>query len=183
MFHHAQGLTTGVQAFAEQLRAAGYQVTTPDLFDGATFATVDDGVAHARSVGFDQILARGEAAVADYGSDLVYAGISLGAMPAQKLAQQRPGARGLLLYEGGVPLGTFGGVWPTDAALQIHAKEADEWAEVAVLRELAAAVPEAELHLYPGSEHLFTDASLSGYDADATAAVVERSLHLLDRLG
>jgi dienelactone hydrolase len=111
LFHHAQGLTEGMRAFADRLRSAGHHVTLPDLCDGATFSTVEEGVAHAEVIGFDEIVSRGVAAVADLPAELVYGGFSLGALPAQKLAQNRPGAKAVLLYEGGVPLSTFGGAW------------------------------------------------------------------------
>src|SRR5437773_964554 len=44
LFHHAQGLTPGVHAFADELRAAGHTVHTPDLFDGRTFGSIDHGM-------------------------------------------------------------------------------------------------------------------------------------------
>lgn len=179
LFHHAQGLTEGVHVFAARLRSAGHHVTLPDLFGGATFSTLEEGVEHAEEIGFDVIVSRGAAAVADLPADLVYGGFSLGVLPAQHLAQNRPGARAALLYEGGVPLSTFGGVWPDGVPLQIHATEGDAWSEVDVLRELVAAVPGAELHLYPGSDHLFTDASLGAYDAGATDMAVDRTLAVL----
>ena len=179
LFHHAQGLTDGMRSFADRLRSAGHQVTTPDLFDGATFSTVEEGVAHAEGIGFDEIVSRGEAAVANLPTDLVYGGFSLGVLPAQKLAQQRPGAKAVLLYESGVPLSTFGGAWPDGVPLQIHAKAEDAWSEVDVLQELVAVVPGAQLYLYPGSDHLFTDASLDAYDAQATDMVLERTVALL----
>lgn len=62
VFHHAQGLTDGIRDFAEHLRAAGHRVATPDLYDGATFDTLDDGVGHARQIGFDAIIERGRGA-------------------------------------------------------------------------------------------------------------------------
>lgn len=182
LFHHVRGLTDGIRSFAEQLRSGGHEVMTPDLLDGATFASVDEGVEHVEHLGFDTIIARGEAAVNDQPAELVYAGVSLGAMPAQKLAQHRPGARALLLYEGGAPLEAFGGSWPQGVPLQIHAKRDDPWAEVDVLQDLARQVPGAELHLYPGGEHLFTDASLEVHDAPATQTVLERTLALLSAL-
>ena len=46
LFHHAQGLTSGIQAFADELRVAGHTVHTPDLFDGRTFGSIDEGMAH-----------------------------------------------------------------------------------------------------------------------------------------
>jgi dienelactone hydrolase len=179
LFHHAQGLTEGMHAFADRLRSADHRVTTPDLFDGATFRTLEDGVEHAEGIGFDEIISRGEAAVAALPTDLVYGGFSLGVLPAQKLAQHRPGAKAALLYEGGVPLSTFGGAWPGGLPLQVHAKEDDAWSEVEVLQQLVRAVPGAELYLYPGSDHLFTDASLDAYDAAATGTVLERTVALL----
>jgi len=93
LFHHAQGQTPGFSAFADQLRAAGHAVHTPDLYDGKTFAALDDGVGYAQEVGFDTIVERGRLAAESLPNELVYAGFSLGVMPAQMLAQTRPGAK------------------------------------------------------------------------------------------
>ena len=71
---------------------------TPDLFDGRTFPSIDEGMAHAKEIGFDDILERGVRVADDLPAELVYAGFSLGEMAAQKLAQTRPGARGALLF-------------------------------------------------------------------------------------
>src|SRR5919204_5535446 len=108
IFHHAQGLTPGVAAFADELRAAGHVVHAPDLYDGEKFETTEDGVAHAREVGFDTILEHGRAAAETLPAELVYAGFSLGGMPAQMLAQTRPGARGALLFHAALPPSEFG---------------------------------------------------------------------------
>jgi dienelactone hydrolase len=183
LFHHALGLTDGVRALADRLREGGHDVTTPDLYQGATFATVDEGVAHAESIGFDDVIARGLASVADRPDGFAVAGISLGVLPAQTLALNRPGITAVLLCESGVPVSELGGQWPQGVPLQVHARRDDPWAEVDMLERLAAEVAGAELHLYDGSEHLFTDASLDAYDAAATDLVVERSLRLLDGLG
>ncbi len=128
LFHHAQGLTPGVISFADQLRAAGHVVHTPDLYDGKTFDTVEDGVAHAQEVGFDTVIERGVRAADGLPERMVYAGFSLGVMPAQSLAQTRPGARGALLFHGALPPSEFGGPWPQDLPLQIHIMEDDKWA-------------------------------------------------------
>ena len=109
LFHHAQGLTDGVRAFADDLRAAGHVVHVPDLFDGRTFATVDEGVAHAKEVGFDVLLERGRTAADGLPEALVYAGFSLGVMPAQLLAQTRAGATGALFFSAALPPSEFGG--------------------------------------------------------------------------
>jgi dienelactone hydrolase len=186
MFHHAQGLTPGVLALAERLRAAGHTVTTPDLYDGAVFDRLEDGVAHAQSVGFGALLERGERAADGLPDDLVYAGFSLGVLPAQKLAQNRPGARGALLVSSCIPAAEFG-AWPTSVALQVHAKAEDplmvEDGDLEAARELVGSVDGAELLLYPGDEHLFTDSSLASYDEAAATLFTERALAFLARVG
>jgi dienelactone hydrolase len=182
LFHHAQGLTPGVLAFADELRGAGHRVTVPDLYEGATFDTLEAGVGHAEEVGFDEIVARGVAAAAGLPSGTVYAGLSLGAMPAQKLAQTRPGARGALLLHSCVPLGHFGSGWPDGVPLQIHTSEADEWGDLDVARDIVDTVASAELFVYPGDRHLFSDSSLPVYDADAAALLRRRVLAFLDDL-
>ncbi|MGY1835655.1 dienelactone hydrolase family protein [Blastococcus sp. SYSU DS0510] len=174
LFHHAQGLTAGVRAFADDLRADGHVVHTPDLYDGRTFATLEDGVAHARELGFGAVLERGRAAVAELPERLVYAGFSLGVMPAQLLAQTRPGAAGAVLMHAAVPLGEFADEWPEGVPVQFHVMEADEWGDVAEARELAAAIGDAELFLYPGDRHLFTDRSLADHVEAAAAQVLDR---------
>ncbi len=110
LFHHAQGLTKGVLAFADTLRGAGHVVHTPDLYDGHTFASLDEGVGYAQQVGFGTVMERGVQAADDLPAGLVYAGFSLGVMPAQRLAQTRPGAAGALLLEACVPTSEFGSV-------------------------------------------------------------------------
>src|SRR5688500_6022122 len=98
LFHHAQGLTSGVRDFAEEIRAAGHVVHTPDLYDGNTFDDLDDGLAYAKEVGFGAVSQRGLDAAERLPSGVVYGGFSLGAMPAQQLAQTRAGAMGALLF-------------------------------------------------------------------------------------
>lgn len=179
LFHHAQGLTPGIVAFADELRAAGHVVHTPDLYDGRTFAGLDEGIAHAERLGFDTIVARGLRAAEELPNELVYAGFSLGAMPAQMLAQTRPGARGALLFHAAIPLSEFGGRWPHGVPLQIHTMADDELGDVDVARELAAAIDGAELFLYTGDRHLFADSSLPAYDEAAANLGTRRVLEFL----
>src|SRR5439155_13702680 len=82
LFHHAQGQTPGFLAFAQELRDAGHTVHAPDVYDRQTFATLDEGIAHAREIGFGEILRRGTEAATDLPSDIVYAGFSMGVMAA-----------------------------------------------------------------------------------------------------
>lgn len=183
LFHHAQGLTPGVIAFADELRKAEHTVHTPDLFDGRLFETLDEGIAYAKQVGFDTLLDNGVRAADGLSQDVVYAGFSLGGMPAQKLAQTRPG-RGALLFHTSITPEEFGGDWPSDVPVQIHAMDADpffaeEGGDIDAARELVAAADSGELFLYPGDQHLFTDSSLSSYDKEATEQVIRRSLEFL----
>lgn len=179
LFHHAQGLTTGVLAFADDLRQAGHTVHTPDLYHGQTFETLDDGLAYARKIGFADIVERGVRTANDLPGELVYAGFSLGVMPAQQLAQTRAGARGALLFEACAPTSEFGSGWPAGVPVQIHGKDADpffaeEGGDIDAARALAESTEQAELFLYPGDRHLFTDSSLPSYDADAAALLNQR---------
>lgn len=182
LFHHALGLTPGCLAFADDLRGAGHVVHTPDLYDGRIFATLDEGVGHAQRLGFGTVIERGRRAAESLPSAMVYAGSSLGVMPAQALAQTRPGAKGALLLHSSVPLAEFGGRWPEGLPLQIHTMADDAWGDVEVAREIAAAVDDAQLYLYPGDRHLFTDSSLPDYDEGAATLLLQRVIDFLDDL-
>jgi dienelactone hydrolase len=185
LFHHAQGQTSGFLGFADELRTAGHVVHAPDLYDGMTFATLAEGVGYAKQVGFGTIGERGRLAADGLPSDLVYAGFSLGVMPAQELAQTRPGARGALLFSAAFPASEFGGSWPSGVPLQIHMMEADEWAveDLPAARELVETVEGAQLFLYPGDRHLFADRSLTDYDEGAAKLLEQRVLSFLDDVG
>ena len=185
LFHHAQGQSAGFLAFADELRQAGHTVRAPDLYDGHTFEDINDGVAYARKVGFGEIIELGTASAQDLPADMVYAGFSLGVMPAQSLAQTRAGARGALFFHGCLPPEEFGGPWPKGVPVQIHMMDADPWAEedLPAAEALVKEVEDAELFLYPGSGHLFADSSLGDYDKEAAALLMERTLALLSRVG
>jgi dienelactone hydrolase len=184
LYHHVQGLTEGVQAFADELRQAGHAVHTPDLFDGETFATLGEGMAYAREAGFEALGERGVAAAAAIAGDVVYAGFSFGVMIAQQLAQTRPGARGALLMYSCLPVSEFGESWPKGVPVQVHGKEGDQFflEDIDAARALVDSADDAELFLYPGAEHLFADSSLPAYDPAAAAQLTERVLTFLDRI-
>lgn len=187
LFHHAQGLTPGMVAFADELRAASHTVHTPDLFEGRIFATLEQGIAYARTVGFGTILDRGVAEAEALGPDLVYAGFSMGVMPAQKLAQTRAGARGALLVDACLPVTEFGDRWPDGVAVQVHGMEADPFfageGDLDAARALVDSTEQAELFLYPGDVHLFADSSLPSHDQAATELMTGRVLDFLSTLG
>ncbi len=183
IFHHAQGLTPGVVAFADELRRAGHTVHTPDCFDGRTFETVEEGVGYAQDVGFEEVIDRGVRAAEELPAELVYAGFSLGVLAAQKLAQTRTGARGALLLHACVPVSEFGSGWPGGVPVQVHAMDADPFfvgdGDIEAAYALVDAAKDAELFLYPGDQHLFADSSLPSYDADAATLLSQRVLDFL----
>lgn len=184
LYHHVQGLTDGVRSFADDLREAGHTVHTPDLFDGRTFETLESGMAFAREAGFGALAERGVAAAGELGSNVVYGGFSFGVMPAQQLAQTRPGACGALLMCACLPVSEFGEAWPEGVPVQVHGKEGDEFfdEDLEAARSLVASADDAELFLYPGSGHLFADSSLPDYDPAAASLLTERVLAFLDRI-
>src|SRR5574337_911326 len=183
LFHHAQGQTPGFHAFADELRSARHTVHTPDLFEGRTFDSIKEGVAYAGEVGFGELIEEGARAADALPSELVYAGFSLGVLPAQRLAQTRPGARGALLFYSAVPISEFG-TWPADVPVQIHGMDADPYfvdeGDIDAAREIVAAADDGELFLYSGDQHYFADSSLPSYDEAATRLLTERVLSFLD---
>lgn len=186
LFHHAQGLTRGVTAFAAELRYAGHIVHTPDLFDGHTFDSIEKGMSFVKELGFSEVMDRGERAVDGLPMELVYAGFSLGVVSAQKLAQTRPGARGALLFYSCVPVSEFGQVWPKGVPVQIHGMDADPIfvgeGDIDAARALVEEAENGELFLYPGDQHYFADSSLPSYDAEATTLLLQRVLKFLSAL-
>ncbi len=186
VFHHAQGLTPGIVAFADELRRAGHNVHTPDLFEGRTFDTIDDGMAYVEEVGFGEMIGRGARTVEALPADLVYAGFSLGVLPAQSLAQTRSGAQGALLFYSCVPVSEFGSAWPDGVPVQIHGMDADPIfvgeGDIDAARALVNEAKDAQLFLYPGDQHYFADSSLPSYDPDATALLTRRVLDFLGAL-
>jgi dienelactone hydrolase len=184
LFHHAQGQTEGFAAFADELRRAGHTVHTPDLLDGRTFGSIEEGMAYVGELGFGEIIERGERAANELPNELVYAGFSLGVVPAQKLAQTRPGARGALLFYSCVPTSEFGTWWPTDVPAQIHGMDADPIfvgeGDIDAARAIVESTDNAELFLYPGEQHYFADSSLPSYDPEASALLTKRVLEFLN---
>ena len=165
-----------------QLRAAGQTVHTPDLFAGRTFGSIEEGMAYVEQLGFPAIIEAGEHAANELTEALVYAGFSLGVVPAQKLAQTRRGARGALLFYSCVPVEMFG-TWPAGVPVQIHGMDADPFfvgeGDIDAARALVDSTSDAELFLYPGDQHYFADSSLPSYDAAAAALLTRRVLEFL----
>ncbi len=181
LFHSALGLRPAVLRFAGALRAAGHRVSTPDLFEGAVFDTIEEGVARRDAIGIPALMQRAAMAVEGLGRDLVYAGFSMGAGPAQALALTRPETRGLVLMHGALPLEMVGVErWPAGLAAQIHFAAEDPWMDVSVPSTLAS--PDVELFRYAGKSHLFADEGSPDFDSQHAELMLRRVLELLRRL-
>jgi dienelactone hydrolase len=185
LFHHALGITPGVLEFAGQLRSDGHRVHTPDLFEGRTFASIAAGMAYVEQIGFAHLIERGMRAAQGLPENIVYAGLSLGVLPAQNLAQTRRGARGALLIYACVNPAEFG-TWPPGVPVQIHGMDADPIfigeGDVDAARSLIGEQRAAELFLYPGNGHYFAEPGLPSFDAEAAAMLARRALSFLETL-
>ncbi|MGW7224874.1 dienelactone hydrolase family protein [Streptomyces sp. CBMAI 2042] len=186
LFHHAQGLTPGVEAFAAELRRAGHTVHVPDLYEGHVFGTLEEGIAYASRTGFSAIAERGVAAADQLGGGLVYAGFSLGVVPAQRLAQTREDAEGALLFHSCLPVTEFGEAWPTGLPVQVHGMDGDPFfagdGDLDAAKELTAGTEGAELFVYSGDQHLFADSSLPSYVPAAADLLAGRVVRFLNGL-
>lgn len=186
LFHHALGRTGGIESFADELGHAGHTVHVPDLFEGRTFDSIEDGVAYAGRIGFGEVVERGKRAAEPLPVELVYIGFSLGVMSAQTLAQTRPGARGAVLVHSCVPAEYIGSPWPDGLPVQVHGMERDPFfadeGDLEAAQALVVGRPGAELFVYPGEEHLFADPGLPSYDETAARLLTRRVLDFLEPL-
>src|SRR3954451_5904157 len=176
LFHSVLGLRPAVLADAERLRAAGQDVSTPDLCHGQVFDDVDAGMSHRSTLDMSDLLAKATDAADAIGGPKVYAGYSFGAGFAQWLVETRPdAAAGLFLSAGDPPEGDSPGV-----PAQAHAATNDPWVEEKALATLATLG--VDVFRSPAGGHLFADPGLPDYDAASADLMWERVLLFLERL-
>lgn len=167
LFHSTYGLRPAVRAAADRLRAAGHEVQVPDLFEGHTFDTVEEGLAFKEEVGKDELLRRAVLAAAPYSDrGLVYAGFSFGASTAQTLALGDEKARGLLMFHGTSDIAENASV--DELPVQLHVADPDpfethDWLNSWYL-QMQRTGADVEVYRYPGAGHLFTDPELPDFD-------------------
>ncbi|MFC9928879.1 dienelactone hydrolase family protein [Streptomyces sp. NPDC127190] len=185
LFHSTYGLRPAVREAADLLRRAGHEVWTPDLFEGRTFDTVEDGMEFNKGIGKEELLKRAVLAAAPYSDrGLVYAGFSLGASLAQTLALGDDKARGLLLLHGTSDIAETAQV--DGLPVQLHVAEpdpfeTDDWLTAWYL-QMGRIGAEVEIHRYAGAGHLYTDPGLPDYDREAAEATWRVALGFLDEL-
>ncbi|MBI0296428.1 dienelactone hydrolase family protein [Streptomyces sp. PRKS01-29] len=185
LFHSAYGLRPAVHEAADRLRAAGHEVVVPDLYEGQTAETVEDGMVIKERIGRDELLKRAITAAAPYSDrGLVYAGFSLGGSLAQNLALGDDKARGLLLLHGTSDIADD--ATADDLPVQLHVADPDpfephDWLNAWYLR-MRRAGADVEVFRYGGAGHIFTDPELPDYDKEAAEATWRVALGFLASL-
>jgi dienelactone hydrolase len=181
LFHSMYGLRPAVHAGADRLRAAGHEVWVPDLYDGRTADSAEEGMRIKEEIGREELLRRAIAAAAPYSEKgLVYAGCSLGGSIAQNLALGDGRARGLLLLHGTSDIADDAA---TDIPVQLHVAdpdpfEPDDWLNAWYLR-MRKAGADVEVYRYRGAGHLYTDPDLPDYDEEAAGRTWALALDFL----
>ena len=187
LFHHVLGLTPSVAAFADELRAAGHEVITPDLFEGRTFDDIPTGFAYFQELGDDEYLRRAEAAGSHMEGEVVVGGFSLGVVAAQHLLQTRPGVVGAVLVHAFVDPSYVHGEWPDGVPVHVFGMDEDPFlvgdGDLAAAQACQQLHPEVEIHLYPGKGHLFAETLSDDYDEAAAGVLVRDVVAALDLRG
>ena len=184
LFHPVLGIREGTLDAAARLRAEGHDVLVADLFEGRTFDDYGPAMDFVENeLGHESLLQRAVAAVANLPDGFVSMGFSLGCLPAVFLAAHRP-LTGVVMVAGAIPITAFDRQWPDGLAAQTHATLHDPWREQDEIDQTRQAVEAGggalDVFDYPGSGHLFTDASLPDeYDAASTELLWSRVVAFL----
>ncbi|WP_430867177.1 dienelactone hydrolase family protein [Demequina aurantiaca] len=182
LFHHALGLTDGLQSFAERLRANHHTVHCPDAYSGRVFTDLDEGVSYAQGIGHDAMEEVANRAHRQNRDARVVMGFSLGAAMAQQLAQHKRHINACLLMGGALPPEALGGDWRHPCHLQVHVADPDEWVNPNEVESLMFHARQGDLFRYADQGHMFVDPSSRDYDADAADLFEDRVTEWLDRV-
>lgn len=181
LFHSVLGLRPGMYDAARRFTEAGHEVLLVDQYDGEVFDAYSGAAAFAEKIGFPELMSRALAATAGLADGFIPAGFSNGAGMAEYVATHRA-VGGALLFAGAISLSWIGDPpWPAGVPAQIHTTVDDPWREQDQIDAFAAAVRTVggavEIFDYPGSGHLFTDASMAEeYDEGAAELLWARAL-------
>lgn len=183
LFHSVYGLRSVEMEAADRLKTAGHQVFAPDLYEGEIARTIDEGFAIKDEIGWPTICERAKWAIAGLPASTVLAGFSMGAAVAASLWPTRPETAGVLFLHSVAQI-------PDNARsnlpVQVHLADPDPfeppedvaaWKSAAARSKLAA-----EVFTYPKVGHLYTDATLPDYNADAAERTWSRVLNFLGAL-
>jgi dienelactone hydrolase len=187
LFHSVLGLLPGVLSAADELRAGGHTVHTPDLYGGEVFDDMDTALARYQEIGVPEMIARTERAVQDLPERLVCAGFSNGGVSAEYLAATRPGVLGAVLMHAALPLEMLAvPAWPATVPVQVHYAKDDPWRQPGWVESLADSVRAAgasfELFEYPVTGHLFADPGQPEHHEESARLLWQRVLAFVDSL-
>jgi dienelactone hydrolase len=178
LIHSVLGMTPGFASAADRLREAGHTVHVVDLFDGAApLDSYELAAERVQKIGVPELVGRARSAVQSLPPDLVYGGFSLGAALSAGLAARRPGARGALLLQGAPNPASIGATsWPAGVPVQIHFALGDPGRNPTWIEELGSMIRTSgspcDVFDYPGSGHIFTDASRPDEYDEASAELL-----------
>lgn len=179
VFPSVLGMRPGVMAAADRLASASVRVHVVDVYDeGLTFDDYETAMAHMDALGFEEVVTRARRAVDAIDPDrAVLLGFSAGVVPAQIIAGTDPRAVGCVALHSIVSVAALGiGTWPDDVPVQFHTMDTDPWLEPDQVEAIQAELGERiQCFSYPGTGHLFTDATLPDeYDAEAAELLWQR---------
>jgi dienelactone hydrolase len=185
LFHSVLGLRPAVHQFAEELRKAGHQVTTPDFYDGRIFESFEEGNTKWFANGIPAILQRAQDACKELDGDLLFGGFSNGAAVAEFMAATHPKAKGALLMHGALPLEMLQlSAWPAKVPVQLHYNAEDPFRnpenDSALEKAVRASSAAFEEFLYEDHTHLFTDPDLPDYNEASARLLMKRALGFID---
>ena len=188
LFHSALGVRAGIVALEDALTQAGHDVTVVDQYEGRTYDSYDEAMAHVDRVGMAALMHGALGHATDVPGRFVAVGFSNGAGMAQYVAAKRPqDARGVVMIGGGVPMRHLDLPWPKGVPGQIHVTEGDPWSQEQerdeVVADGAQAGAEVEVYVYPGDGHLFNDEQMPDeYQPDEAELLHERVVEFVSRL-
>lgn len=172
IFHGITGLIPRAAGIEQPLLEAGHRVVCPDLFEGNSFETPEEGFEYLEKVRFRTLLGRAEEAIADMPPETVLIGISMGTGVASHLARERPECAAAVLLHA-VPGRAKGEpAWPASVPVQVHTSEDDPYFSRENADALIAEAADCRLVLYPGSGHTFADPEAEDYAPEQAPALV-----------
>jgi dienelactone hydrolase len=187
LFHSVLGVRPGVDDAAELLRSRGHDVRVVDQYGGLVFEDYEPALAYVREVGFPALMAKALDLTADLPDGFVTAGFSNGGGMAEYVAATRQGVRGVVMLSGALDPAEIGVTWPKGVPAQVHYTLDDPRREQegidAVVAAVEAAGARVEVFDYPGSGHLFADASKTDEYQPAEAELMwSRVTQFLERI-
>lgn len=185
LFHSVLGVRPGISDAADRLRSDGHVVVVVDQYEGRAFDDYAEASGFAESIGFPRLMEIAEEAVARVPDGFIAAGFSNGGGMAEFVATRRA-VSGVVMLSGALDLAMIGVTqWPRSVPAQIHYTVDDPFRSQDEINAVAALVDAAGANLevfdYPGTGHLFTDASLpKEFDAQAADLLWSRVLRFCE---